>query len=361
MTTGLKSSVHGWRSRASVAIISRVMTVLHRPHNCWRRTLSALVASLLAPLVIVAPAAAAIHVVEPGETLTSVAGTDGLTVASLAAANGLSLESQLIVGQTLVIPAQSGSTGSAASTTTYASYSSSSAGTSASPGSLNEGAYIVQPGDTLSAIAARAGTSISSLAAVNGLDPDGYIQAGRVLSLNGLSPASSASTTREVAYSSYSSSTAGSAPSTSGSVAGTGQPPYPTDEYVSSGEVGSIAATQGVPASLAAAIGWQESGFNNGLTSPTGAVGVMQIEPGTWSWIQSNLASGPLAPASAHDNVLSGVLLLHQLLLDTGGDQALAAAGYYQGLGSVRQYGMYPSTRAYVNNVLALNSRFGGQ
>ncbi len=33
------------------------------------------------------------------------------------------------------------------------------------------GSYVVQPGDTLSAIAARAGMSVDSLAALNGLNP----------------------------------------------------------------------------------------------------------------------------------------------------------------------------------------------
>jgi hypothetical protein len=54
------------------------------------------------------------------------------------------------------------------------------------------------------------------------------------------------------------------------------------------------------------------------------------------------------------------VLLLHQLLSDTGGDSALAAAGYYQGLASVRQSGMYASTQSYVNDVLSLEDQFGG-
>jgi hypothetical protein len=54
------------------------------------------------------------------------------------------------------------------------------------------------------------------------------------------------------------------------------------------------------------------------------------------------------------------VLLLHSLLSSTGGDPALAAAGYYQGLGSVRQRGMFSDTQQYVNSVMALRQRFGG-
>jgi hypothetical protein len=45
---------------------------------------------------------------------------------------------------------------------------------------------------------------------------------------------------------------------------------------------------------------------------------------------------------------------------EAGGDPSLAAAGYYQGLQSVEQNGMYPSTRQYVNSVLALQQRYGG-
>jgi soluble lytic murein transglycosylase-like protein len=130
---------------------------------------------------------------------------------------------------------------------------------------------------------------------------------------------------------------------------------------VSPSDVGSVAAAEGVSPSLAEAIGYQESGFNNGLVSSTGATGVMQIEPGTWSYIGSNLATPPpLSPTSAQDNIRGGVLLLHSLLDQTGGDPTLAAAGYYQGLASVRAHGMYADTQRYVNDVMALRSRFGG-
>ena len=109
-----------------------------------------------------------------------------------------------------------------------------------------------------------------------------------------------------------------------------------------------------------AAIAWQESGNNNAMVSSANARGIMQVMPGTWSWVQSNLASTQLNPSSPADNVHAGSLYLGQLLRDTGGDPAMAAAGYYQGLSSVRRIGMLPETRRYVANVLALRSRFGG-
>jgi soluble lytic murein transglycosylase-like protein len=121
-----------------------------------------------------------------------------------------------------------------------------------------------------------------------------------------------------------------------------------------------VASRNGVPAALASAVAWQESGFNNAMVSSANARGVMQVMPGTWTWVQENLAKRQLDPASPIDNVGAGVLYLGRMLAETGGDHALAAAGYYQGLASVRRIGMLPETQRYVANVLALRSRFGG-
>ena len=97
-------------------------------------------------------------------------------------------------------------------------------------------------------------------------------------------------------------------------------PPYPTPERVTASEVGQVAAANGVPSSLADAIAWQESGFNNDLVSSADARGVMQILPGDLGVDPALLDTGgpPLAPASAADNVRGGVLLLHSLLGSTG-------------------------------------------
>jgi N-acetylmuramoyl-L-alanine amidase len=299
--------------------------------------------SLAAATMLASPAVASAdfaHVVSAGESLSSVAALDGLSVSQLAAANGLSTDSLLIEGATLQIPPQS------SGTTEDATVPSDSAPAPSSEPSAptSSGSYVVQPGDTLSAIAARAGTSVGQLAAANGIDPAGLLLAGVELSLPGASDSSSTA----------------SEPVSTGSETSSGGA-QPTPETVSAGEVGSIAESEGVSPSLAEAIGWQESGFNNDLVSNTGAVGVMQIEPGTWDYIGQNLAGPPpLQPASAHDNIRAGTLLLHSLLADTGGDPALTAAGYYQGLQSVRQNGLYSDTQQYVNDVLALRQQFGG-
>jgi N-acetylmuramoyl-L-alanine amidase len=190
--------------------------------------------------------------------------------------------------------------------------------------------------------------TVDSLAALNGLNPAAYLLSGTVLKLSG---ATAVATTTSTAVSQPVGAAA------EGSATG---PPYPTPERVSASEVGSIAAANGVPPSLADAIGWQESGFNNDLVSPADARGVMQILPGTWQWINSSLAPSPLSPSSATDNIRGGVLMLHSLLNATGGNAAMAAAGYYQGLSSVTQHGLYADTQQYVNSVMSLASRFGG-
>jgi N-acetylmuramoyl-L-alanine amidase len=302
------------------------------------RALGSITAVMLAAPTIAS--AAFVHVVAPGESLSSVAASDGLTVEQLAAANGLSPETPLLAGSDLVIPAQ-GETqapGAEPSPTVEAQ-------TPAPAAEADAGAYVVQPGDTLSQIAARSGTSVEALAAHNGIDPNAPLPAGSTLQLSG---AASEAAPEEAAQTSAGQTSAAAAPQATG-------------ETVSPAEVGSIAAEYGVPPSLAEAIAEQESGFNNGVTSSADARGVMQILPGTWSWINQNLATQPtLAPDSAASNVRGGVLYLQWLLDETGGDPGLAAAGYYQGLESVRQEGETPETEQYVSSVLALDRRFSG-
>lgn len=167
-----------------------------------------LIPLLAAALLLIAPASASAafaHTVLPGESLTSIAAADGLSIDQLAAANGLSPTAQLIVGSTLMIPPQ-GSTSTTTSAPTSSGIASTigvgdgdsdsddvSAAASSTPATSTPstaapstgGSYVVQPGDTLSAIAARAGTSVDALAAANGLVPDGVLVSGTALVLPG--------------------------------------------------------------------------------------------------------------------------------------------------------------------------------
>jgi N-acetylmuramoyl-L-alanine amidase len=281
------------------------------------------------------------YLVQPGDTLSAIAARAGMSVAQLAAANGLDPNGILYAGSTLSFSG-SGASSSSSGSTEFVSSDTSSSGSSVG------GGYLVQPGDTLSAIAARAGMSVANLASLNGLDPNGVLLSGATLQLPG-------------AGAPVISTGAEGQPVGTPAQGNPSDPPYPTPERVSGSEISSIAAENGVPASLAEAIGWQESGWNNDLVSSADARGVMQILPGTWDWIQRSLTAGrPLAPASAADNVRGGVLLLRSLLNSTGGDPSMAAAGYYQGLSSVQQHGLYSDTQQYVNSVMSLQHHFGG-
>jgi len=355
---------------------------------------AALAAAALLPAT---PALAAGHLVVPGETLSGIAANNGLSTSALAAANGVSTEHHVVAGTTLTIPAAG--TSATASGTSAQSATSSTAGAGLS----------VRWGDTLTAIAARNGVSVARLAAANGLDPARPLLAGTHLRLpaaggagSTAAPAATTSTapTALGAYKVRVGDTLSDLASRSripmaqmafmngidprkpllagtvlklptGSPVTSSQPapqrtivpdapPDPTPTRLSASQIGSIAAQHGAPSSLATAIAWQESGFNNGMLSGANARGVMQVLPGTWQWVQANLSRTKLNPDSAEDNVRAGSLYLADLLRQTNGDPAMAAAAYYQGLGSVRRIGMLPETRRYVANVLALRSRFGG-
>jgi soluble lytic murein transglycosylase-like protein len=285
-------------------------------------------------LIAAAPASAGVpHIVQPGETLWSIAANNGFTTRAFAAANGLSEDSHVVLGSTLRIP----TVGEASAALQGAAPATAQATVSTAPKPM--GGYIVRPGDTLTALAARAGVSVQQMAHMNGLDPNGILLAGSALKLPTGAPVPTTA-----------------APPTAVAPAS----PAPTPGRVSATDIHAVAARNGVPGSLAAAIGWQESGFNNAMVSSANARGVMQVMPGTWEWVQQNLAKRQLDPANAIDNVGAGVLYLGRMLQEAGGDPALAAAGYYQGMASVRRIGMLPETRRYVDNVLALRSRFGG-
>jgi N-acetylmuramoyl-L-alanine amidase len=275
-----------------------------------------------------APAAGGLRV-RLGDTLSGIAARNGVSLARLAAANGLNPARPLLAGTTLRLPARGGAGASAAPAAT----------TTAAPTPI--GAYKVRPGDTLSALAQRSRVPVAQMAFMNGLDPRKPLLTGTVIKLPTGAPvmASTPAPRRTVVPAA---------------------PPAPAPGRLSAGEIGSIAAQHGAPGSLATAIAWQESGFNNGMLSSANARGIMQVMPGTWQWVQENLARTRLDPSSPADNVRAGSLYLAQLLRDTNGDPAMAAAAYYQGLSSVRRIGMLPETRRYVANVLALRARFGG-
>ena len=285
-----------------------------------------------------APAGAAVpHTVQPGETLWTLAAANNLTTNPLATFTGLSPDANVVLGSTIDVPTEQ----EAAAALSSGGGTSQPAATGTSDGGPPPlGGYTVKAGDTLSGIAAGAGVPVEALAAMNGVAADSHVIEGTALKLP-------------------SGSSASSSPQPAPTTIPEGGP-KPTPGHTNSSEISQIASQNGVDGSLASAIAWQESGFNNGAVSSANARGVMQVMPGTWDWVQQNLASSQLNPASTQDNVRAGTLYLNQLLKDTGGDERMAIAAYYQGLGSVRENGLLPETEQYVDNVQALRGRFGG-
>ena len=311
-----------------------------------------IVLSLTIFLLLAAPAGAAVpHTVQPGETLWSIAAANNLTTRTVAAFNGLSEDAQVVLGSTIQVPTtvegyaalqQAGLAPADPAAAAPAAEPAAAAPAAAAP--APQGAYTVRAGDTLSALAAQAGVDVSAMAAMNGLDPAGLLIEGTVLKLPTGAPAPAQA----------------DEPAPAETVVPEADP-APTQGTVTAADIKNVAAAHGVSPSLAAAIAWQESGFNNGMVSSANARGVMQVMPGTWDYVQQNLAGGQqLDPNSPTDNVHAGVMYLKRLMTDAGGDENAAIAGYYQGLASVRERGLYDDTEQYVANVQALRSRFGG-
>ncbi|MDO7869322.1 lytic transglycosylase [Nocardioides jiangxiensis] len=120
-------------------------------------------------------------------------------------------------------------------------------------------------------------------------------------------------------------------------------------------EIIRTARAHGVDPELALAISWQESGWQMHHVSWASAIGAMQVLPSTGTWM-SMYADRPLRLTRLHDNVLAGVLLLKVLDQGTHTSRGQIAA-YYQGLGAVREHGLYADTERYVANVKYLKKR----
>jgi len=106
------------------------------------------------------------------------------------------------------------------------------------------------------------------------------------------------------------------------------------------------ARKHGVPEDLAVRVAFQESRLNQGAVSPKGAIGVMQLMPGTAQDLGVN-------PRDLHQNIDGGVRYLGQQL-KTFGDERLALAAYNAGPGAVQKYGGVPpfrETQDYVRKI----------
>ena len=295
-----------------------------------RTTLGALVALAL----VTTAGAPSLITVQPGDTLWELARTHGTSERALRALNDLPGNGMIYAGQTLQV--------------------SGSGGGSAAPAAGGR-SHRVAAGETLSHLALRYGVSSSAIANANGLS-GGTIYAGSTLSIPGGGSGGGGASTADVPT-----TNAGvRIPETVRSSVAENRRVLADRSHPSKAEVRQLVAATaqryGVSPSLAVAVAYHESGFQQRVVSGVNAIGVMQVLPSTGR-VLSQQHGQSLDLLETQDNITAGVLLLRQLIRSEGtADGALA--GYYQGLGSISRKGILPQTRDYIRSITILRERF---
>jgi LysM repeat protein len=240
-------------------------------------------------------ALAAQHRVRSGETLSRIATKYGTSISRLVAMNHLVNPNLIITGQTLRVPGRH------------------------RVASIHTVAF----GETLSSIAAHYRTSVAALSRVNHISDPNLIVVGTRLKVSG-------------------------------------RPKSPARAPVSSGTVEQTlerqAASHDVPSSLVKAVAWEESGWQQNAVSKAGAIGVMQVMPGTARFVNQVLGGGHLQVRRMADNIHLGVMYLHHLLT-TQPSERKALAAYNSGPGNVGSR-LQSWQRPYVQVVEALKQKF---
>ncbi|MGE5596842.1 MAG: LysM peptidoglycan-binding domain-containing protein, partial [Hyphomicrobiales bacterium] len=172
-----------------------------------------------------ASAEAKTHVVQPGETLSSIAALYGMDLYDIAIANGLSDVDLVYAGQELVI--------------------------SSDPPTQRHENYTVEPGDSLAAIADKFNVLVRDLVDFNGIEDPDVIVAGQVLEI----PTSQ-----------------------------TEVPAYRVSREEAEAALKNAEIEYGLPPGLLQALAWQESGWQQHVISDAGAVGLTQLLPSTAEW-----------------------------------------------------------------------------
>lgn len=243
------------------------------------------------------------HVVAAGESLSFIADMYGVTVGQLVERNGIGDPNLIYPGQDIDIPGGVSST------------------------------YEVQEGDTLSGVAARFGVATADLQAANGIADPHLIVPGQTLTVPAVAP--------------------GPAPSHGLSLAD--KPANPELEALFE----EFAAYEGIDPGLVKALAWVESGWQQHVVSHAGAVGIMQIMPGTAVWLENDVFGYDLHEReSAYDNIKMGVRYLRILLEATGGNEKVAVGSYYQGHGNTLNGVLFQDTVQYIAAVLAVRDAY---
>ncbi len=242
----------------------------------------------------------ATYIVQPGDSLTAIATHYAISMPALARLNGLDPRKALLVGAHLTVPV---------------------AAAAMQPPAAHQ-TYVVQPGDSLTMIAAHYEVSMPALARLNHLDPAEALLVGTHVTV----PVAAAHASLAAAPSDVRST---------------------LDDW---------AARLGVSTHLVRALSWMESGYQPSVVSSVGARGVLQVMPTTRDYVEQVLVGHPV-PHTLDGDVEIGILYLRHLLGQFNGDTRLALAAWYQGEAAVRKFGLYQMTKPFVADVLALQQR----
>ncbi len=322
------------RSTRSLSLVSRQAPAGPASHVIASKQASVLKQAPTAP-------AATSYVVQSGDTLWGIAQKHNSSVAAIANANGIKNTNYLRIGQKLTIPGA-----------TQASTSSSSTSKPASTATTSTTRHVVVSGETLSSIAKKYGTTSGALQQANSLSNPNRIYVGQVLTIGGASTSSSSSVGNTFLGYTYPESTTSAANANKNALTSSSVPSRAEMKQI----VRQTAIKMGVDPTLALAHAQVESGFDQSAVSPANAVGVMQVIPSSGVWA-SQLVGRNLNLLDPYDNVTAGVAIIKWLQANASSkDQGIA--GYYQGLGGVRKYGMYPDTQSYVAKVKAAQANY---
>ena len=198
-------------------------------------------------------------------------------------------------------------------------------------GSSGKG-YVVRSGDSLSSIAGRQNTTVAALAKANKLKLNSPLRIGQSLSLPKVElygpkslPTRLRANPKRLAVRKH------------------------TAKWAKANDI---------PQDLLEATLWQESGFDQSKVSSTGAIGVGQIMPDTAGFIEEELIGVDLNPRNTENNVRMSARYLRYLLKANRSNSTKALHAYYQGMGSIKENGLYDDTIKYARNVQALRKHF---
>lgn len=287
-----------------------------------------------APKPAAKPAASRVHTVIRGQNLTVIARQYRVTIAAIVRANAIRNASRIYAGQRITIPG-------APSAAPRARSARPASVPAAKPATAR--VHTVRSGENLTTISRRYGVAIASIVQVNGIKDASRIYAGQRITI----PAAVS-----VAI------PAASKP------AATGMPASMASWVAKRDGVRRViveeAKRYGVPAAFALAVAWQESGWQQGVVSSAGAVGVMQLMPDTADWVGEVMLGTPVKMEDLRSNVRAGVRLLAHYLDHYDGDRDRVLAAYYQGQWATDHRGIYPVSRPYIASIKVLQRLFGG-